>query len=146
MVISIYIIISDDSQNYHLIGSKVGCDFFPNLRPSNAIDLATCIQIDTSEEEHQDVLFVYRVLHQVKRRDIQVTFKGLGIECDPVNGVVMTAISTAGTPVPCKTFVGRLDTLGSMICSYSCGCSSGCVMFRAAISDPANKAICAFVV
>ena len=146
LLMSIHIFISDDAKYYHLTGSKFGCDFFPNLQPSNAIDLATCIQIDTAEEEEQDVLFVFRVLHQVKRRDIKVKFKGLGIECNPVNGVVMTAISTVGTPVPCKTFVGRLDTMGSTICSYSCSCSSGCVMFRAAISDPANKAICVFVV
>ena len=75
-----------------------------------------------------------------------MALQGSGINCSPVNGALMIAISTSGNALYCKAFVGHLTALGNITCTYSCDCSLGCVMFRVTIANPADKIICGFVV
>ena len=121
------------------------CTFVPNLQPSDAVDLENCTTIDNSENE-QDAVYLFRLLHKVKRGTVGVSLYGLGLECSPANGMAMFAISIAGNPIPCKAYAGDLDMVGYTTFTYSCRCSSGCVMFRVTVFGAGNKVICAFVV
>ena len=121
------------------------CTFVPNLQPSDAVDLENCTTIDNSENE-QDVVYLFRVLHKVKKGTVGVSLHGFGLDCSPANGMAMFAISITGNPIPCKAYAGDQDMVGYTTCTYFCRCSSGCVMFRVTILLPGDKVICAFVV
>ena len=134
---------SDNSSNYYLTGSEFTCDFLPSFHPSGSIDLDTCKAIHLYGEE-LCAFFLFRVLQQLKKGDVRVKLEGRGIDCSPVDGISMVAISTTGVPIPCKAYVGHRDGTGIISCSYSCSCSAGCIMFRVVFTDPTNKVICAF--
>ena len=121
------------------------CDFLPRFQPSDAIKLQRCGGI-VSNGHKTDTLFLFRVLKHVKRGAVSIKFQGFGIDCSPVNGIAMAAVSTVGKTTQCKAFAGDVDPNGNTTCSYSCGCSSGCVMFRVTVTDPADKIICPFVI
>ena len=127
------------------MGTQSNCDLLPNLQTSDAIDLETCNEIGKYGYGN-DVVYLFRVLNQTKTGDVRVVLQGSGIDCSPVNGALMTAISTSGNALYCKAFVGHLTTLGNITCTYSCNCWSGCVMFRVTITNPSDKVVYAFVV
>ena len=136
--------ISDDSTHYHLTGTSHSCSFWPSLQSADVIDLENCTAMGSSGHGREPA-FLFRVFNLEKRGIIKVTIKGVAIDCSPGDGILMTAISSSGKPIHCKTFAGY-SNIGIMACTYQCLCHSGCIMFRATIADPANKIICAFEV
>ena len=138
------LLISDASPFYHLMGMASSCDFLPNFQSSDEINLGTCLAINPSEDA-PNALFLFRMLNMAKRGDVNVTLEGSGFDCSPVNGVTMIGISNTGSPLPCKAFVGRLNSSRNITCNFSCSCPAGCVMFRVAVLDPTDKLICEFL-
>ena len=117
------------------------CDVLPNFQPSDEINLKTCTAVGSSWNEQGEV-FLFRVLNQMKWGDIQVTLEGIGFDCNPVTGLAMAEITVSGNSTPCKAFVGHETSFGCIRCTHPCSCSSGCAMFRAAVTNTAGKVIC----
>ena len=136
-------LIPDDSHHYQLTKLRPNCNLLPNLQTSDAINLHDCTEISNYGDGY-NTFYLFRVLSQVKIGTVGVTLGGSGIDCSPVNGIWMSAISTSGNAYYCEAFAGKITTFGKITCTYSCNCSSGCVMFRATIVNPADKMICSF--
>ena len=119
------------------------CNLLPNLQTSDAINLHDCTEISKYGGGHTTV-YMFKVLSQVKIGTVGVTLEGSGIDCSPVNGILMSAISIFGNANYCKAFAGKITPFGNITCTYSCNCASGCIMLRVTIVNPADKIICSF--
>ena len=135
---------SDHLVYYNFIAMSPSCDL-PTVQPTDFIILDSCTPLNTIVGE-RDTLLLSRVPNQVKTGKIRILVQGLGIDCSPANGIHMISISTGGNLTHCKTSAGHSNNFGKITCSYFCSCSPGCVLFRVAITDLADKVICAFVI
>ena len=137
--------IVDDSPYYHLRGFATTCNLVPSFEASDALNLDTCTRFDRPGDE-PTAIFLYKVLERTKWGSITAKLLGRGLDCRPTEGMSMIAISTAGSAIYCKAFIGQVNKFGNITCTYHCNCRSGCMSFRLGIADPASKTICGFLV
>ena len=70
-----------------------------------------------------------------------VTVIGVGLNCKPIGGMLLVAVSLNGNPKICTTLIGSEDN-GMVKCQYRCHCPDVCSALEAYIDDESYVTVC----
>ena len=102
------------------------------------LNFTRCIQIQRNST---------RVISAVKPLDVatplmRYSVRGIGIDCSPINGLMVRAGSVNGSLHKCTTLTGVVEN-DLVTCRYRCSCPDGCsfVMIKTVNIEP--QSLCA---
>ena len=76
-----------------------------------------------------------------KQRTFHVLLSGLGLNCSPIGGIVMSTSSSDGVSIRCKALLGsHKDEL--VTCPWECKCPGICSIAVVYISDKMSVSLC----
>ena len=114
------------------------CDRLPDLHLCSR-NLTRCMLLDSSGSARKMKVHIH--LTTPKQRTFHVSLSGMGLNCSPIRGVVMSTISSNGKSIRCKALVGsHEDALD--ICRYECKCPDVCSNVVVYISDTLGVSLC----
>ena len=102
----------------------IACYRVPELHIS-ARNLTKCMSLNTRGNDKSITVRIH--LTSPKQRAFRVSLSGMGFNCSPVGGIVMSTVSNKGNSIWCKSLVGNhaYDD-GLITCPYHCNCPDIC--------------------
>ena len=79
-----------------------------------------------------------------KQRSFRVSLSGMGLNCSPIGGILMSTISRNGNAIRCKALVGSHED-GLLTCPYECKCPDVCSNAVTYIHDKVKLSLCKIV-
>ena len=122
------------------MGIEIGgtCHWVPDLYISSR-NLTSCMTIHPSGSDRSVALQIN--LTSPRQRNFHVSLSGVGLNCSPVGGIVMSTISSNEDLIQCKSLVASRDD-GLVTCAYQCKCPDVCSNAVAYFNNKMEVSLC----
>ena len=114
------------------------CDRVPELNISQT-NLSGCMPLNSGGRDQSMMVRIH--LTRPKHRTFHLSLSGVGLNCSPIGGIVMSTVSNNGDLIRCKALVDSNDD-EPVTCPYQCKCPDVCGTAVAHISNRMAVSLC----
>ena len=114
------------------------CDLAPDFHISPR-NLTMCMSLNSIGSHHSATVRIH--LTNPKQRAFYISLSGMRLNCSPIGGIIMSAISDNGDAIRCKSLLGSYEE-DLVTCPYHCECPNICSNVVAFINNKSRASLC----